>query len=195
MNILGFTPNDSKGQEFYYNFVFLFSLLTLPGCMASSTTIAPLAPEPPVVTYDSIKISDATFQPNYFAAHSTQQKKDDAVEPHILTLDENVPDNNIKCSIKDRFDRKAVLAYEWNRSRLSFDVDGLGDSDDAGMRLEYKIRLQPEKTKKQKCRYQARWQGLIGSGYNELVVRQDDTVWQALREKRSEATEFLGVLF
>ncbi len=92
------------------------------------------------------------------------------------------------CRIKDRFDRKALIAYEWGRSRVSVDVDGinLSGGGDRGVFLAYKLRLQPEKTKAQRCRYNSNWQGLIGSGYHELVLREENTVWSEIKEIKAE---------
>ncbi|MGH1403019.1 MAG: hypothetical protein ACRBDL_02135 [Alphaproteobacteria bacterium] len=101
------------------------------------------------------------------------------------------------CRVQDRFDRKALVAYEWDRSRLSLDVDGIGmDGADVDMvRLEYKIRFQPEKTKKQRCRYPSRWQGLVGSGYSELIVREEDTVFEEIKALRKKANPYLERFF
>jgi len=98
------------------------------------------------------------------------------------------------CSIKDRIDRDALIAYEWKRNRLSMDVDGVGGGD-MGMIMTYKIRLQPEKTKKQKCRYNSSWQGMIGSGYNELMVREDDTLQEHFGKMRREFFDHLNNSF
>lgn len=97
------------------------------------------------------------------------------LEPHFHKISAGQTD----CSIRDMFDRKAMLAYEWGnntRSRLSFDVDGVGlDSLDVeGVKLEYAFRLQPEKPKKMACRYSSQWQGMVGSGYNEMFLRGDN---------------------
>lgn len=90
------------------------------------------------------------------------------------------------CSIGDRFDRGQVLAYEWDRSRLGLDVDGINmDSDgEQAVRVSYTLRLQPEKTEDQRCRYPSAWQGLAGSAYNELVKRDQNTVWDQIKQAR-----------
>lgn len=199
MNRIGFTLVDAKGREWLCRFFSLCALLILPGCMASTKT-APLAPNPPVLNLDSTLDEVSDYQLHYFIQpteySNVEPSAEVLVEETLLALHEDETPQQ-KCRLKDRFDRDALLAYEWDRSRFAMDVDGINmsGSGDAGMRLEYKIRLQPEKTKKQKCRYNAKWQGLIGSGYNELMVREDDTVWKELREKRSKMHEFIGVLF
>ena len=90
-----------------------------------------------------------------------------------------------KCKIKYRFDRKEVLAYEWGRNRLGFDVGGvkLGGGGINSVKIRYRLRIHPEKTKKEKCRYPSHWQGLIGSGYNEIFLRDEDNIWHLLRNR------------
>lgn len=85
------------------------------------------------------------------------------------------------CSTKDRFDRKDLVAYKWGstgENRLGFDVDGIGlrSANLDQVKLTYSLRLQPEKKKHERCLYQSSWQGMVGSGYNELFVRENDTV-------------------
>lgn len=88
------------------------------------------------------------------------------------------------CRWKDRLDRDAVVAYEWSRNRLSMDVDGVNMSGDGeyGVYVEYRLRFQPEKKKKERCRYKSAWQGMVGTGYHEFFVREEDTVWQGIKE-------------
>jgi hypothetical protein len=96
------------------------------------------------------------------------------------------PQKPVRCRLKDRFDRKAVLAYRWGRNRLALDVDGvnIASTDIEGVKLEYKLRMHPEKSWREKCLYASGWQGLIGSGYNELIARENDTVYKELRKIR-----------
>ena len=92
------------------------------------------------------------------------------------------------CHIKDRFDRRAVLAYQWGRNRIGFDVDGIGfDSMDVEeVKMTYRLKLQPHISKRDKCRYQSSWQGMIGSGYNEFYKRENDTVMDRFSALRKE---------
>lgn len=105
-----------------------------------------------------------------------------------------------ECRLKDRFDRKAVLAYEWDRSRVSLDVNGLGFgwdgfSDVEEIKLEYRLRLQPEKPPREKCRYASHWQGIVGSGYNEFFVREENTVWEDLKKVKEKAGQYIETTF
>lgn len=94
------------------------------------------------------------------------------------------------CSIGDRFDRSAALAYDFkdNRSRLAFHVSLDGgvfepmEVERAMIRFTHK--LGPTTARKNaNCLYPSGFQGLIGSGINEFVHRKDNTVWQQLRSE------------
>lgn len=204
MCILGAIPNRRIGQEFFYSFVLSISLLTLSGCVTSQNT-ASLAPQPPIANHYYIESDDT---PLYAAHYFAPPQGVGVISQDEEVLSEQVPnvvqalgvesDGNTenRCRLKDRFDREALIAYEWDRNRMSLDVDGIGGgSDNSGVRFEYKIRLQPEKSSKQKCRYSAKWQGLLGSSYNELVLRKEDTVMEELKQKRGESLEFISSLF
>ena len=103
-----------------------------------------------------------------------------------------------KCSIKDRIDRDAVVAYQWGQNRVGLRVRGLDIVGGEGIdqvKLEYKLRLQPHKTRKEKCRYQSNWQGIIGTGYNEMFVREKDTVWDQIDEFTDQAEDTIDKIF
>lgn len=197
-----------KGQERLYRLflVTVLSSLTLPGCVTSDTS-APLAPKPPEINITSIE--DPRVQPHYFADAVVAdpvvtvgvqaddvgfEKRTDVVIP---TTDQGIAVTEDKCRIQDRFDRKAVLAYEWGYERLGLDVDGIGldSSSESGVRIEYTMNLQRKKNNKQKCRYSSKWQGLIGSGYNEMFVRQDDTVWEDIKDMRKDVSDYVDGRF
>lgn len=202
MRISGAIPNGKKGQEFFYSFVFILSILALPGCVTSQKP-APYAPTPPIVDHNFIDAADYSahamqFFPNlHSSADLIPGLQPGAGDVEISAKANSLAyDSQINCRLKDRFDREALVAYEWNRNRMSFDVDGIGGrSGSSGMKLEYKVRLQPEKSQKQKCRYNARWQGVLGSSYNEFVLRDKDTIWSELHQKRVEALEHLSSVF
>ena len=206
VNTLCFTPFDLvKGQEnFYKSLLVIISILTLPGCLASDTS-APLAPKPPEISITTME--DPVFVPHYFSDPAL-------VDPLTVGVGAEVHDTGFeerlepvsgapaeakialaedKCRVQDRFDRKAVLAYEWGYQRIGLDVDGIGfgGSDDAGVKLEYKMNLQRKKNEYQKCRYNSKWQGLIGSGYNELFLREDGAMWKDLRDMRKDVSDYI----
>lgn len=91
------------------------------------------------------------------------------------------------CSIGDRFDRDMTLAYNFRdgQSRLGLDVDGLSyDSLKVeAVKLEFRYRFSPGKTKKEKCRYESGFQGLVGSAYNEFVRREHNTIWNDIEDR------------
>lgn len=97
------------------------------------------------------------------------------------------------CSIGDRFDRGATLAYNFDdhqtRVALNLSVAGPKLSDPSRLELNsvvvrytYKFS-KPPPSKREKCRFQSSFQGLLGSAYNEFFVRNSYTVWKELRNK------------
>ncbi len=96
------------------------------------------------------------------------------------------------CSIKDRFDRKSTLAYNFEdgQSQLALNMRVRGPSFSDPGRLEFRgaemrftYKLQKTKNKKEHCRYASPVQGLLGSAYNEFALREEDTIVQELRAK------------
>jgi hypothetical protein len=97
------------------------------------------------------------------------------------------------CNIRDRFDRAATLAYNFDdqQSRVSLHLGLNGPSLGDPSQMEFKSVLvrfthkfsKPPESKREKCRFQSNFQGLIGSAYNEFFVRNNFTVWHELRSK------------
>ena len=96
------------------------------------------------------------------------------------------------CSLGDRFDRSADLAYDFSdgKSRLALDLDVEGlDWDSVGsfevneVMLRYRFRFQGGQKPDERCRVASPLQGLIGSVYNELTQREGDTVWKELDDR------------
>lgn len=98
------------------------------------------------------------------------------------------------CNIGDRFDRGATLAYNFsdNQSQLALNLSIEGPQfDDPGhfqfnsvlVRYTHKFSKPPASSRKEKCRFQSSFQGLLGSAYNEFFVRNTYTVWKELRNK------------
>ncbi len=92
------------------------------------------------------------------------------------------------CSLGDRFDRDGAIAYNFDdrQSRLSLNLDmgnvGIGGVEVDRVMVRYRYKLQPGSGRKDVCRYPSGVQGLFGSGYNELVRRQHNTVWDKMRD-------------
>lgn len=208
VNIRWFTASGQKStKEFSKSLFCLFSLLTLSGCITSGTSLS-LAPAPPDQPYlvsntegyreslsSQSSLDSVVFAPDYaetVSAIASVRASEDRVATNLSEKDA------YKCRMKDRFDRKAVLAYEWDRSRLSMDVDGINMSSfgsDMAVRIEYKLRIHPEKPKKLKCRGGTKLQGLIGTGYHELFVREEDTVWDKVRDIRKNPMQYIARIF
>lgn len=93
------------------------------------------------------------------------------------------------CKTKDRFDRDGALAYNFDdkKSRIALHID-LGDTGFGGFEVDkvlvkFSHKFQAIPHRKDKCRFKSNWQGLIPSAYHELYVRENDTVWDELRDK------------
>ena len=97
------------------------------------------------------------------------------------------------CSIRDRFDRGAALAYnfkdEQTRLALHLNIEGPSFSDPGRLEV-HKVMIRfthkfqkPSKTEKKKCLYPSGFQGLAGSIYNEFFLRENYTIWHELRDK------------
>ncbi len=153
-------PHESKSLKHSFNLLLCLSLVTLSGCATTEYT-SPLAPPPP-----------ATNVSNFVNTNN---------KPINHPIDAAKPLKS-ECSFKDKFDRKSVLAYEWGRNKLSLDIDGINlkKSSTKALFIQYKLRLQPEKTKKQRCRFPSNWQGLLGSSYNEIFIRKDQKIWHEI---------------
>ncbi|MDH5721961.1 MAG: hypothetical protein OEY94_01395 [Alphaproteobacteria bacterium] len=156
------------------------SLPTLAGCNNAHTTQA-LAPAPPERIYNK---NNEITPPSQLIITNIP---DNMVQSEIIYTSLSKNADKTKCNLNHRFDNDALIAYNWDRSRIALDIDGVGldwdgFTDFEQVRLEYRLKFSPEKTNKEKCLYPSKWQGLIGSGYNELVIRKEDTAWGELRE-------------
>lgn len=98
------------------------------------------------------------------------------------------------CDLGDRFDRGATLAYNFkdNQTRLALHLSLEGPKFSDPTRLElnsvlirytHKFSKPPSSNRREKCRFQSSFQGLLGSAYNEFFVRNSYTVWKELRNK------------
>ena len=175
---------------------------------ASSYHAASLAPPPPLVDESVLRADMSDQEKAYLMLHYA------GAQGSAMSEAQNVPDGSgavlamadkggaaalAGCNIKDRFDRGAALAYEWGegrRNRLAFDVGGLKLSPFGGssakideVKVSFRFKLQNWESKKEKCRGEANWQGIVGSGYRELFLRENDTVWQQLGDFQRKLTE------
>ena len=184
--------------------VFLLSAGVTASCtgaksLKTSALDLNLAPPPPRV-FPTVIESASVRAPVELAKIETAAGYADVPmrDPVALSLERQSVKKD--CSVKDRFDRKYILAYQWGQTgenQLGLDVDGIGfdGGEVEGIKLEYKMRLQPIKNKKEKCRYESGWQGMLGSGYNEFFLREHDTVWMHLEEFEDDLHDAFYVFF
>ncbi len=161
----------------------LFILCIIGGCTSAPKRENQASPPPQFESIELSMIENSTLG----GAGSAQQTSDSL----SLTTSKVLK----KCRMKDRFDRKSLWAYEWvDGARLGLDVDGLNLSNTKinKVRFEYKISLQPELKKKDHCKYASPYQGILGSGYNELVLREDDTIWEEIDGIQAEISHHIA---
>lgn len=96
------------------------------------------------------------------------------------------------CGIRDRFDTKGLFAYysQDRRKRLSFHTGGF---DEAVVRYSFKLRngLDKKEKKKVNCLYDSRFQGILGSVYNEMYLREGENAFDEARDKmETEGLDF-----
>ncbi len=107
-------------------------------------------------------------------------------------------EKNKGCRVKDRLDRKASLSYQWGDNRLEFKLRGdvgLSGAEFKGVKFYYRLALQPKKDKKAHCRYDSRWQGVAGSLYNELFLREENTLYDNYDEIKKEIVDEVEKFF
>ncbi len=195
--------NGLAGQNSYILQIVFMSLMAvaLAGCSSNMTT-ASLAPAPPKFDPDAPRdaITELSIEPAIGAGQGLGTPQGGSAEPvpEIVAVAFEQEVRPKSCRPQDRFDRKALVAYEWSgRNRLGFDIDGLSyDSYDVEqVKLQYRLRFDTYRTKKERCRYKSNWQGMIGTGYNELFMRENDTLWQELDVIQKDVEERWDTLF
>lgn len=96
------------------------------------------------------------------------------------------------CDLGDRFDRKALLAYNFSdqqsRLALHMNVEGPSFSDPGHFQLNsFAIRFthkfqKPAQRQKNLCLFPSGFQGLLGSSYHEFFIRNNYTVMDELKD-------------
>lgn len=177
--------------------VAMVGALFAASCAGNSSKDYALAPPPPKTYPIIIERIDAAGLPQQLASIETAAGFPVADDPAALGLDREKVESH--CRIQDRFDRKHAIAYQWGQggqNRIGLDVSGVSlDSEGfEGAVLEYSLRLQTMQPKKERCRYKSSWQGMIGTGYHELFVREQDTVWSDLHKLTDDIDSRLDTL-
>ncbi len=116
----------------------------------------------------------------------------------ILANNDSKKTKRKSCNIMDRFDRKMLLAFEKDNGniRYGFDIDGISykSTKIKNVMFTYRKKLNPSKTKKTSCKFNSGLQGLIGSAYNEIFLRKDDTVWNDIKDIKKEIQQNINLL-
>jgi hypothetical protein len=93
------------------------------------------------------------------------------------------------CSIGNRFDRRTTLAYNFDdhQSQLGFRMAinsrNNGPVGVSRAMLVFRYKFQPAKERHERCRYNSHWQGVVGSAYNELILREHNSLWGEIRDR------------
>src|SRR3989338_2517490 len=159
----------------------------LSGCASNSQT-----PRTPIERLDFNNSSPASaggVQQGLTIADYDPTYKDN---PAKLGLSED-QSKALGCSLGDRFDRGATISYNFddNQTQVALNLSIAGPKFSDPTRLEFNSVLlrythkfsKPPPSKREKCRFQSSFQGLVGSAYNEFFVRNSYTVWKELRHK------------
>jgi hypothetical protein len=193
----------APGQKRMITVLLALSALAVAGCSHSNSEAQfSMAPPPPKFDVNTTQASDmprlmafngqAIPFPSHISLSSEKMPLQEQLNMHgvrkALKAEEERGKN---CRFQDRFDRTELIAYQWDgRNRLGVDVEGVGFGDSVeGVKLQYTLKLQNHQNRKEKCRYDSQWQGLIGSSYNEFFLRKENTVWQQLEDITDDAEE------
>jgi hypothetical protein len=198
----------APGQKRINPVLLAATMLALAGCSHSDESAQfSLAPPPPVFDPNAVVMETAgpphlmaftgqaiPFPSNITLSDSGMPGEDDYAQRMGLTSSQAEEKG---CRIKDRIDRDAIIAYQWDQNRIALNVKGINmDSDGIeAVKLEYKLKLQPNKNHKERCKYQSNWQGIVGSGYNEMFVREENTIWGQIRDVKGQVSDALDKLF
>jgi len=108
----------------------------------------------------------------------------------LLGMNMNVKKNRREsCRLRDRFDSRDIIAYNFSdrKSRvglkLDMDTPGFSGTEVRSVMVNFHYRFQPEKAKREECLYDSPWQGLAGSGYNEVFERDQPVIYDELDEE------------
>ncbi len=189
-------------QDRYFIPIMMMSLtlVLLTGCASDSESIA-LAPSPPKFDPNAPReeITEIALETAIGAGQGlgTHGVRDASLTEGVKTAmrQDVIPK---RCRIQDRFDRKALIAYEWGgRSRLGLDIDGLSydNYEIEKVKVEYRLRFSAYKTSKERCRYASKWQGILGTGYNELFLREKDTIWEEINVLENDLEDGFDAVF
>lgn len=192
-----------------FKYIVVLLPLLAAGCLADEEKPRPKLAYSPNFAQEGFKLARAPIAELNIATNATYNPSSlDNIEPaagqgfvHEDTYPQEIPSRTSAldsdkipdgCNIKDRFDRTETIAYQWGQNRIGFTHFG-GINPDGGY-LRYKLKFQPHQTSKERCKYKSSWQGLVGSTYNELYMRENNTVWDDVKEIRLEGESRLDTL-
>ncbi len=166
-------------RHVYFTAFLISALLTITGCSTNEIARNSSINAYSLVTPPEHQRTTRNYlaQPPGMTSKSASSHPDAEIPGYstrvFYSSDEAAPDDG--CGAKDRFDTKGVLAYysDDRTKRLSFHTGGF---DEAVLRYSFKLRqgLDRKEKLRMNCLYNSRFQGIIGSVYNELYMRGEE---------------------
>jgi hypothetical protein len=167
----------------------LLLALALSGCMGSGSRYSDVPP--PDYWYNGSSTDShehVAMSDQYSAATPTH---DEGGRSYTYGAPSFTPADYDGCKITDRFDNRSTIAYNFDdRHQLAFNMAINDDGGSMGVSravvvFHYKFDApKPSRSdaRRAKCRYDSHWQGLVGSTYNELFLRDHNSVWTQMKD-------------
>lgn len=179
------TANKKRGEGARRFFLSILILPFLTACgtwdyYGGSDRRVALAPAPPPFDPSAfpqeVEVAGSAFRAEPIDIAAMQKARENSAALQAETY-------SAGCSIGDRFDRGAALSWRFDDSRrMDLNIRGDGVALET-VKISYTHKFggppKPKKDKK-KCQYDSQFQGIIGSAYNEMFRRKEQTIWNQL---------------
>jgi hypothetical protein len=180
---------EKTGKIFCLSFALLLSACAEGGMFSSDTSPPGYYEATGVNLPDQARVARVT----YIGSSAANAYASASLSPNAAALSESGGGGK-NCDFGDRFDRHTTLAYNFDdRHQLGFNLGVNNHGDDNAVTVSHALLVFHYKfnsvkspsvpDEAAKCRYASHWQGMVGSAYNELFLRDSNTVWSELRDR------------